>query len=364
MLGDRDSSADETKDMNETKQPVTASRRIIGYLLISMLLITFLVAAIVMGRYAYRALYTPKPLHPREHLFTIDPGSSLSGIAAKLQREGIIRSDLAFAIYARLRNMDASLQAGTYLFSGSVSGAEVLDRIASGDAVFDEVRVTIREGWSANDIENHLEAIGLYEKEEFATAVVMQQAYRDLWILEGLEDDTILDGYLFPETYRVFADSTPRDLVRRMVQTLQRRMTDSMLDDIAAQGRSVHDVLTLASIVEKESPVPDMPDVAGVFYKRLQQGMLLESDATVNYVLGTSKRQPTFADTEVQHPYNTYENPGLPPGPIGNPGMAAIRAAIYPAENPYFYFLHPPSGETVFSQTFAEHLANKARYLD
>lgn len=323
-----------------------------------------LAAGLVVGRYAYRALFVPKALQPREHLFTIEPGSSVSEIAAGLQREGVIRSDFSFALYARLRGMDTALQAGTYLFTGSVSGSEVLERIASGDAVFDEVGVTIREGWSANDIENYLEAIGLYSKQEFAQAVVMQPAYRDLWILDNLEDDTILDGYLFPETYRVFPDSTPQEVVRKMVRTLQQSLTDELLRDIDEQGRSIHEVLTLASIVEKESPVEDMPDVAGVFYKRLQAGIRLESDATVNYVLGTKKLQPTFADTEVDHPYNTYENPGLPPGPIGNPGMAAIRAAVYPADNPYLYFLHKPTGETVFSRTFAEHLQNKARYLD
>lgn len=352
------------KEQNPAVPERPARRRRAGLAVLSVLLIAVITVGIVAGRYVYRALYVPKPLTPRDTLFTIEPGASLSSIGSGLQQQGIIRSDLVFTLYARLRDMDAAMQAGTYQFTGSVSGVEVLSRIASGDAVFDEIRVTIREGWSANDIEIHLEGIGLYSKEEFAQAVVMQEAYRDLWILDPLEDDTILDGYLFPETYQVFADSTPTSLVRRMVRTLQRRLSEELLDEIAAQERTIHQVLTLASIVEKESPLEDMPDVAGVFYKRLQEGRLLESDATVNYVLGTSKLQPTFADTEVDHPYNTYENPGLPPGPIGNPGLAAIRAAVYPAENPYYYFLHKPTGETVFSRTFAEHLANKARYLD
>jgi UPF0755 protein len=350
--------------MSEQDSSQRPSTRLLVWIVLVLVLTGLLVGGTIVGRYAQRALFVPKALEPREHLFNIESGQSLSRIASNLQRNGIIRSDMVFALYARLRGMEADLQAGTYVFRGSVSGSEVLQRIVSGDAVFDEVRVTIREGWSANDIELHLEDIGLFTKEEFAAAAIMQPSYRDLWILDELEDDTILDGYLFPETYKVFADSTPHDLVRRMVSTLQRRMTDELLSSIEEQGRTIHDVLTLASIVEKESPVEDMPDVAGVFYKRLQEGIRLESDATVNYVLGTKKLQPTFADTEVEHPYNTYENPGLPPGPIGNPGMAAIRAAVHPAENPYFYFLHKPSGETVFSRTFREHLQNKARYLD
>jgi UPF0755 protein len=350
--------------MSEHSLPTGSGRRLFLWVVLLLLLAGLLLGGTVLGRYAYRALFVPKALQPRENLFNIESGQSLSRIAAGLQRSGIIRSDLVFAMYARFRGMEADLQAGTYVFRGAVSGSEVLQRIVSGDAVFDEVRVTIREGWSANDIELHLEDIGLFTKEEFAAAVVMEPGYRNLWILGELENNTILDGYLFPETYKVFADSTPRDLVRRMVRTLQQRMTDELLASIEAQDRTVHEVLTLASIVEKEAPIEDMPEVAGVFYKRLQEGIRLESDATVNYVLGTNKLQPTFADTEVEHPYNTYENAGLPPGPIGNPGMAAIRAAVHPAENPYYYFLHKPSGETVFSRTFREHLENKARYLD
>jgi UPF0755 protein len=242
---------------------------------------------------------------------------------------------------------------------------DMLEMIVAGDAVFDELTVTIPEGWSLDDIESAFEEMGLFERERFQEAVVMGDAYRDYPLLAPLLDDTILDGYLFPDTYRIFPASTPETIVRRMLDNFHRRVTPEILEEITRQGRTLHEVLTLASIVQHESASDEeMAAVAGVFWNRLQIDMRLESDATVNYVLGTSKLQPTFADTEVDHPYNTYENQGLPPGPIGNPGLPAIVAAVSPAEHEYLFFLHKPSREIVLSRTFAEHLASKARYLD
>ena len=299
-----------------------------------------------------------------QRVFEILPGMGLKRVTEELANQGLIRSAVALEWYGRLNRLDRRLQAGRYLVSPEMTAVEILEKIVSGDAVFEELVFTIPEGESANDIELRLEAIGLFSKERFAEAAVMRPDYRDFDFLADLEDDTILDGYLFPDTYRVFPDSTPEAIVRRMLDNFGRRVTPELRQRIAEQGRTLHDVLTLASIVQAESNTGEMADVAGVFWNRLRDGIRLESDATVNYVLGTSKRQPTFADTEVEHPYNTYENAGLPPGPIGNPGMEAIRAAIEPAEHEYFFFLHKETGEIVLSRTFAEHLAGKARYLD
>lgn len=322
------------------------------------------VAGVSGAFYVYRALFIPNARAEQESVFEIRPGENLGSVAERLQEGGYIRSSVVFELYARYRGLDRRLQAGRYLISDRLGGAEILEKISTGDAVFDEIIVTIPEGWSANDIETHLEELGLFAREEFAEAVVMQPSYRDFAFLEPLEDDTILDGYLFPDTYRVFADSSPESVVRRMLLNFDRRLTEDIRREIARQNRTLHDVLTLASIVQAESPIDDMPSVAGVFWNRLEINMPLESDATVNYVLGTKKLQPTFADTRVDNPYNTYRRPGLPPGPIGNPGLDAIRATLDPDEHDYFFFLHKPTRETVFSRTFAEHLAAKARYLD
>ena len=316
---------------------------------------------------AWRSLTTPVLASPASEtiILEIRPGASLRQVSRDLEAQGLVAFAPLVEGYARLSGYAARLQAGRYALDRSMTPVEMVDTIVSGDAVFDELTLTIPEGWSLNDIENYFEAIGLFSKERFQEAAVMQDRYRGYPLLVDLPDDSILDGYLFPDTYRVFPDSTPESIVARMIDNFHRRIPESLLAMIMAQERTLHEVLTLASIVQKESAGDsEMPEVAGVFWNRLQIGMRLESDATVNYILGTNKLQPTFADTEVQHPYNTYENAGLPPGPIGNPGLPAIRAAAEPAEHDFLFFLHRPSREIVMSRTFAEHLENKARYLD
>jgi UPF0755 protein len=301
----------------------------------------------------------------QERIFEIRPNQTLRSVSQRMVDEGLARSAIAIELYGRFREYASRLQAGRYLVSPQLSPVEILQKIASGDAVFDELTITIPEGWSLNDIELYFEELGLFSKERFAQAAVMQPLYRDFVLLAELETDTILDGYLFPDTYRIFENSTPESIVQRMLRNFHDRMTPEILRQIDASGRSLHETLTLASIVQKEAnDTTQMPDIAGVFTNRLRDRIRLESDATVNYVLGTSKRQPTFADTRVAHPYNTYENYGLPPGPIGNPGIDAILASINPAEHEFFFFLHPIDGRIILSRTFAEHLQNKAIYLD
>jgi UPF0755 protein len=300
-----------------------------------------------------------------EFLLEIERGQGLRTVALGMVDAGLARNARIIEWYGRYHGYQTRLQAGRYQASPGRPPAEILRRIVAGDAVFEEITVTIPEGWSVEDIEGYLAEVILFEPRDFREAAVMQEAYRDFEILSDLADGTVLEGYLFPETYRVFPESTPVSLVRRMIGTLEQRVSADLRAEIDRQGRSLHEVLTLASIVQKESAgTGEMPDVAGVFSHRLRIGMRLESDATVNYVLGTSRRQPTFADTEVDHPYNTYRNPGLPPGPIGNPGIEAIRAAVRPSETEYLFFLHKVDNEIVLSRTFAEHLAAKARYLD
>ena len=334
---------------------------------VSAVLIVAAVSAVLIARHS---LTTPAGAHHgaseyAELLFEIRPGESLHTVSANLAEVGLVRRPRILELYARREGYATRLQAGRYLLAFDMAPVEILRKIVDGEAVFDEIVVTIPEGWSLDDIERYFEALGLFSIERFQEAVVMHERYRDFVHLAPLADGTILDGYLFPDTYHIFADSTPEGIVRRMLDNFHRRVPEELITEIDRQGRTLHDLLALASIVQKESAsVDEMPEVAGVFWNRLRINMRLESDATVNYVLGTSNLQPTFADTEVQHPYNTYENLGLPPGPIGNPGLPAIRAALHPAEHSYLFFLHKPNREIVLSRTFAEHLTNKARYLD
>ncbi|TVQ22983.1 MAG: endolytic transglycosylase MltG [Spirochaetaceae bacterium] len=300
-----------------------------------------------------------------EIVFEIRPNQTLRTISRNMVDLGLARNALVIEVYGRFREYDRRLQAGRYLVTPTMAPVEIIEKIIAGDAVFDELTITIPEGWTVVQIADHLDRVGLFTADRFLEAALMQDAYRDFALLSDLPDGKILDGYLFPDTYRIFADSTPESVVRRMLSNLHARFTAGMLAQAAERGMSAHEVLTLASIVQAEAGgAYQMADVAGVFSNRLRDRIRLESDATVNYALGTSKRQPTFADVAVQHPYNTYQNFGLPPGPIGSPGMDAIRATIAPNVHDFFFFLHPPDRRIVLSRTFAEHLQNKARYLD
>jgi UPF0755 protein len=166
------------------------------------------------------------------------------------------------------------------------------------------------------------------------------------------------EGYMFPDTYRIAAGTSEEQLVKIMVSQFDQQFTPAMRQRAAELGISVRDIIIMASLVEKEARVEkERPIIAGVFYNRLKQSMPLQSCATIQYILGYAKPELTVADTELPSPYNTYLNPGLPPGPIANPGLASINAVLYPAETEYLYFVADKNGSHRFSRTYDEHLA-------
>ncbi|MDO8261489.1 MAG: endolytic transglycosylase MltG, partial [Candidatus Magasanikbacteria bacterium] len=174
-----------------------------------------------------------------------------------------------------------------------------------------------------------------------------------------------LEGFLFPDTYRIFVDATADEVIRKMLNNFDAKLTPEMRAEIEKQGKTVYEIVTMASIVQKEvRNEKDMKIVSGIFWNRIKNGQALESCATLAYVLGENKKQYTYEDTRVESPYNCYINRGLPPGPIANPGIKAIEAAIYPEDTNYNYFLSSfETGETIYSRTFEEHVRNKEKYL-
>ena len=181
----------------------------------------------------------------------------------------------------------------------------------------------------------------------------------------GLPDNADLEGFLFPDTYRIDKAAAAADIIKKMLDNFQRKLTPAMLEEIKRQNKSVYEIIALASLVEKEvRTADDMKIVSGIFWQRIKNRQGLESCATLAYILGVNKAQYSVADTKIDSPYNTYKYRGLPPGPIANPGLNAITAAIYPEETDYNYFLSDPAtGQTIFSRTLGEHNLNKAKYL-
>ncbi len=312
----------------------------------------------------------------REVTFTVEKGSSTKQIANKLYGEKVISSAYVFMLYTTLNGAGNKIQAGEYLLDANTSIAEIVDILTHGKVVSNERAFTTIEGWTNVQIAMYLKDRQLVQKEtEFADAL-QNNGFDFRFNEEGKKFN--YQGFLFPDTYKIGKSETAQALAQRMLTNFEFKFTDKMLTDMLDSGKSLEKVIILASIIEKEvgrnkeniqeSDLAAMQKereiVASVFYNRLEVGMPLESDATVNYITGKSDRQALLTDTKVDSPYNTYRVRGLPPGPISNPGIGSIMAAIYPSDTDYLYFLNKPDGEAIFSKTYPEHIQNKAKYLD
>jgi len=247
-----------------------------------------------------------------------------------------------------------------------------------------ENTIKILEGWTSLDINRYFDRSGQWPKNEFlAVAGWPRVDYRHTSkpALTDFSDQFSfladkpkyygLEGYLFPDTYRIYASSTATEVVEKMLTNFDEKLTPQLRADIKAQGKTIYDIVTMASIIEKEAPINyqtgdnhDARIISGIFWKRLKVGQALQSDATLSYILDDTQPQHSNQDLQIDSPYNTYKYRGLPPGPICNPGILAIEAAIYPIATDYYYFLTPPSGnEVIYARTNDEQNINKNKYL-
>lgn len=310
---------------------------------------------------------------------TVQAGDSLQKVIATLESRGVINSPTLLGAYFNYQGWETKIKAGDYVFSSPISMIEVAQRLIAGDAKSKETSLTIPEGYNINDINNELISRNLTSGQEWVSIVgIPRTDYRNIdrsnWPKDYtgqfsfLADKPVfvgLEGYLFPDTYRLYKDSTPQDIAEKMLSNFDRKLTSTMREEIKRQGKTIFEVITMASVIEKEvRNTTDMKVVSGIFWKRIKNKQRLESCATLAYILGVNKSQYTLDDTKIDSPYNTYQNSGLPPTPIANPGLNAIEAAIYPIETDYNFFLTASgTGQTIFSRTFAEHLKNKDIHL-
>ena len=318
------------------------------------------------------ALEPPRPGSSQAVVVRVPRGASTAEIATLLHRQGLIRDPLAFRILARLEGRDGQLRAGVYRLSPGMPARAILDKLARGEIL--TARFTIPEGWTVDQVVDHLVAEGLVE--EAALRRALEQAAAAWPYLPRDEDARAalrepLEGYLFPDTYRVPVDehgrADPALLVRVMLDRFRQVVGPEEEAQARRLGLSVHQVVTLASIVEREARVAEeRPIIAAVYLNRLKRGMSLDADPTVLYALGRVSGRLTYADLRVDSPYNTYRYAGLPPGPIGAPGQAAIAAVLHPADVDYLYFVLRPdgSGRHQFARTLAEHNRNVRAYRE
>ena len=321
--------------------------------------------------------FAPKSLPAEARRVEIAPGTGSHAIGALLKRRGVVRSAWAFVTYAALTGQAATLKPGAYEFGERAAIPEIVRMLERGELYPNERSITIPEGWDLRDIGTYLEQNGIASRRDlYAVTGEPARRYgpRERFpppdstgplspAIAAKPPPDILEGYLYPDTYRVFRDASARDIVQRMLENFERKLTPELRGEIGRRGKSIGEVITIASLLEKEVADPeDRRIVAGILEGRLASGMPLQVDATVNYITGKHET-PSAADLAVDSPYNTYRYPGLPPTPISNPGLGAIRAAISPRPSDYRYYLSPPDGRTIFSRTLPEHVQAKARYL-
>jgi UPF0755 protein len=328
--------------------------------LLTLLVILLLVAAAV-GVYLWYGIQEPYRAFGGEGVFVTIPHGASSRTAARiLQKNGVIRSAVAFEVYAR-RHPRRSAQAGEYFFDHATGGKDVFWKLAHGEVYV--LPFTVREGETMFDIAHELEAGKFMPAEDFLKAARDPSSIKDI-----APHASTLEGFLFPATYQLPRHPVATDLAASMVQKFREQWSKVVASDPApaSAARPTLSTVTLASLVERETPKPEeRPLVAGVFENRLRKGMLLQCDPTVIYALEQTAQYNgtlTGKDLHYESPYNTYVHGGLPPGPIGNPGEISLRAALEPAQTDYVYFVANTQGGHFFSATLAEHNRNVNRY--
>ena len=283
--------------------------------------------------------------------FVIPPGASLTAIAESLSTHEIIRGPHLFGYYVRLRGADGTIKAGTYELPKRSGWSKTLEALVEGRVV--TVAVTVPEGWRLTQIAQRIAPIA----EVSADSIVEELLDPALADSFGLPGPT-LEGYLFPETYRFAAGVPLLSIVKTLSGRYKAIWTPGRRTLLDSLGMSEREATTLASIVQAEARwVDEMPLISAVYHNRLKRGMRLQADPTVQYALETRRSRLLYRDIEsvADNPYNTYTHAGLPPGPIGAPGLAAIDAALSPADVPYLYFVARPDGRHEFSRSLVEH---------
>ena len=296
-----------------------------------------------------------------EIVFTVVEGEDVRMLAERLRDADIIGSEWSFLYHLSRGDARKRIQAGDYLVSGTLSIPELVERFVSGETFDRGIRITFPEGWTAEQMAERLSENGFDGAAFLALFRDPAPALRtDYAFLGNIPESATLEGVLFPDTYFFDPASGAEDVVRKILDGFEAKAAPVLS---GYDGRGWYDALILASILETEVRTEaDRRQVADLFLRRLEADMALQSDATVRYALGETKVQHSLDDISIDSPYNSYKYPGLPPGPVSNPGLVSIRAALDPIPNSYWYFLNnPETGETVFSVTFEEHVANKGR---
>lgn len=295
---------------------------------------------------------------------TIAAGAKAPAVWQSLVAKGFTRRTLPWRYAAFRQGIGSGLKAGTYNLEKGEVVAAVIKRFEAGDVVPTTLTVTYPEGFTLEQIAARTADRGLGNKEDFIAATQIKNFVGSYTILADAPPSRNLEGYLFPDTYQLAKDDSPTDIIKRFLGNLERRFTPEMRQEAKAKGRTLDQIMIMASIVEREAvTTEDMNVIAGILWKRFDAGAGLAADATLRYGLKRWDTPLTVQDLATDSAYNTRKYRGLPPGPICNPGLRAILAAINPQSSDYYYYLTTADGHTYFAKTNDEHNGNKAKYL-
>ncbi len=334
------------------------------------ILIGFLLVLIILvgaGFAYYKTSLDPVAKNNTEKVdIELAAGTSTDGIANILYDNNLIKDKLIFKVRVKLLDQQGKLKAGNYELSQSMSLDQIIESLAQGGKSGDTVKFTIPEGYEIYLIGEKLEKEGLVKKDRFMDLSSDKKNFEeDFDFLKDLDEGQNLEGFLFPSTYEVFKDAKEEDIIRKMLEEFQLVYKDLIKDKAEDLDLSLNEIITMASLVEREARSDQERGlIAGVYYNRIEIGMKLQCDATVQYALGERKERLLYKDLEIDSPYNTYLHYGLPIGPISSVGIPSIEAALEPEDSDYLYYVAKPdlSGH-VFSKTLDEHNKAKEEYL-
>ena len=293
----------------------------------------------------------------------IPMGSTVSSVADILKENNLIKNEVLFKLNFKMKNNASHMKSGKYLLSQKLSNSDIIEKLVSGEIYRDGIKVTIPEGSTSNEIIALLVKNELGKKEDFEKLVSNpSEFYSDFEFLDQ-KDIKSLEGFLYPSTYYFDKDTKPKDIIKEMLSLFDKSYTDKLKKKQKERNMTLQEVVNLASIVEKEAVIDeDRPIIASVFYNRLEIGMPLQSDATLQYIFETRKKSITYNDLKIDSPYNTYIKKGLPPTPIANPSIKSIEAVLEPSNTDYLYFVASIDGGNVYSKTYEEHKTNVNKY--
>lgn len=321
-------------------------------------LIATIIVFFIIGFLIWNIFLAKNPSSQKEVVFNVEKGQGSREIALNLEKQGLINWASVFRLYVATKGVSGKLQAGSYFLSSSMNIPRMAEKFVNGEII--KIKLVVPEGYNLKDIEK---ALFLFNKNSDISSLKAGDFKSEFNFLEDISDQASLEGFLFPDTYEFSYQKNDREIVQKMLDNFDKKFTPYR-NKVSGAGLTPFQTITMASLIEKEVKTKEDKElVSGILWKRLKNKIPLQVDATINYITEKQTGRVLIEETKIDSPYNTYKYLGLPAGPICNPGLESIEAAMYPKNSVYWYYLSTPEGKTIFSRTLEEHNIAKFKYL-